>query len=1200
MVPSWRPCWASPLGCLLVLLACGADEPSGSIVFKLGTVLQETFSAQCPGTIAMHLGHKLATDRLNEGIGHGEGGHVTELFVKDAQGSRHRIFFNYTRYEASCDEGEHSAQVERAIGDGAHFLLGNTHFAFTESAIANNAQRLVHYCCPDTDELFDLDYKYVYGVAGSVKKDTHQALTAMALDGSIRRLFVYYTEDFRYATVTCTAAIEHTTSMLSQLNPDFKIVSVMKYSSQNVTSAANFFDSVVAEEAVRAEADAVVGCDGQDAGIQTAKAFARRKYYLKALFLTWAPLHSGFVSSVGGPEAANHILTVAHWHPIARGLADTFFGTPVEYAAAFEKEHGFQPDQLHAVASATVLSLAWAIQAAFERCTFVKPSMDAASLLFDPNAIECVDSLGAPLPQKPIGYDLVLKSLAAQSVTTFFGKIEFNRFRRNIAARPLIIQVQSGVNQVVLPLEQASKKLIMPVPRPVPPEKTDRIGVLEKDNFIAVVVVVVMSALLLLAAVLLFGMFRRMRRQHANRVKSLLVIPPEHLQIINLPVRLLDGSWESGKAILRNSLVALEPLSEVMLAGTSGDSFNLSKARKIPENALSSFDGGTPSGHGPISRPEASSLDWKNCEPIVDIDMETVNGQDLNHLKRTCSGDLGTAPNLLNMRPSMQGSDVASVGNDGSQHNRFPQPPSRFWKKQNQQSFHGGALSCSQILDLVLRARTLQHPSVVPVTGIVWSLPDLLSDAPVLVTECQELGTLASVMDNQTIELDFVKQLDIAKDLASALAYLHAQDNPQLGPALPNKLCGVLLNKHCRAKLRVPLTALQGSQNVMKTHKQESMLPGMMREADQHELADVCQFGMGVACLFTADRSSTSQTASSNAIGMQQMVEGCALARTQFHELQFTRGPGMAQLLRECCALDARKRPCFTQICKRLEDAELEMIRVAQQAACQHSHSAPQLHLHNKQSADKLLYELFPAKVAEALKNGQFPDPEPYPCVSLFFSDIVGYTDICSKLATQHVMDMLHRLYSRFDDLATERGLFKVETIGDAYMCAGNLRHPQPDTHAALMADFAFGCCAAANEEPVCLSRPDMGFIHIRVGIHTGPVTGAVVGTLNRRFCLFGDCVNVASRMESTSTKDHVQCSAAFKELLQQQWPEAASLAEPQEAKLIKGKGIMHTFYLYPPQKALAAYDASNPSLGPGLRAPSLSPPFLEDAVEGW
>eukprot|EP00983_Pelagomonas_calceolata_P027783 872088-Pelagomonas_calceolata.AAC.1 len=71
----------------------------------------------------------------------------------------------------------------------------------------------------------------------------------------------------------------------------------------------------------------------------------------------------------------------------------------------------------------------------------------------------------------------------------------------------------------------------------------------------------------------------------------------------------------------------------------------------------------------------------------------------------------------------------------------------------------------------------------------------------------------------------------------------------------------------------------------------------------------------------------------------------------------------MAQLLRECCALDASQRPCFTQVCKRLEDAEPEMIRVAQQAACQQCLAATEIHLHSKQSADKLLYELFPAKV---------------------------------------------------------------------------------------------------------------------------------------------------------------------------------------------------------------------------------------------
>eukprot|EP00983_Pelagomonas_calceolata_P100434 1158566-Pelagomonas_calceolata.AAC.9 len=120
----------------------------------------------------------------------------------------------------------------------------------------------------------------------------------------------------------------------------------------------------------------------------------------------------------------------------------------MEYAAVYQKAHGSPPDVLNALASVTVLSLAWAIQSAFEQCTFVKPSMDAASLLFDSDAIKCVDSLGVPFPNNPNGYALVLKSLAGQAKTTFFGGIEFNRFRRNIAAQPLTLQVQSGVNQV--------------------------------------------------------------------------------------------------------------------------------------------------------------------------------------------------------------------------------------------------------------------------------------------------------------------------------------------------------------------------------------------------------------------------------------------------------------------------------------------------------------------------------------------------------------------------------------------------------------------------------------------------------------------------------------------------------------------------------------------------------------------------------
>mmetsp|Transcript_22049 Transcript_22049/g.57483 ORF Transcript_22049/g.57483 Transcript_22049/m.57483 type:complete len:209 (-) Transcript_22049:2258-2884(-) len=122
-------------------------------------------------------------------------------------------------------------------------------------------------------------------------------------------------------------------------------------------------------------------------------------------------------------------------------------------------------------------------------------------------------------------------------------------------------------------------------------------------------------------------------------------------------------------------------------------------------------------------------------------------------------------------------------------------------------------------------------------------------------------------------------------------------------------------------------------------------------------------------------------------------------------------------------------------------------------------------------------------------------------------------------------------------------------------------------TCVCLMAEFAFGCLEAANNELICPSKPELGNIHIRVGIHAGPVMGAVVGTLNRRFGLFGDAVNVASRMESTSKKDHIQCSAPFMKLLQEQWPDCASLAVPQGARAIKGKGTMNTFILFPLSK---------------------------------
>jgi guanylate cyclase len=111
----------------------------------------------------------------------------------------------------------------------------------------------------------------------------------------------------------------------------------------------------------------------------------------------------------------------------------------------------------------------------------------------------------------------------------------------------------------------------------------------------------------------------------------------------------------------------------------------------------------------------------------------------------------------------------------------------------------------------------------------------------------------------------------------------------------------------------------------------------------------------------------------------------------------------------------------------------------------------------------RLLDEILPPHVAEQLAAGHKAQPEHFDEVTIFFSDIVGFTGIAQYLAPEQVMCMLDELYGKFDDLVKKHDLFKVETIGDAYMCVGNLRSRQPD-HAHRIARFAMDAVDAASE----------------------------------------------------------------------------------------------------------------------------------------
>ncbi|GIL52659.1 hypothetical protein Vafri_8480 [Volvox africanus] len=189
--------------------------------------------------------------------------------------------------------------------------------------------------------------------------------------------------------------------------------------------------------------------------------------------------------------------------------------------------------------------------------------------------------------------------------------------------------------------------------------------------------------------------------------------------------------------------------------------------------------------------------------------------------------------------------------------------------------------------------------------------------------------------------------------------------------------------------------------------------------------------------------------------------------------------------------------------------------------------------------------------------------------LTLLFCDIQGFTTMCNSVKPAVVMAFLNDLYTRLDALLDVYGVYKVETIGDCYVAAGGLMKVDEETgavtvrsddvdpqHAHRTVQFAKALLHAAS----AVRLPNTGEpVRLRVGIHSGPAMSGVVGTRMPRFCLFGDTINTASRMESTGVPGAIHVSQATRDLVPwEPW-------EPTGGVQAKGKGLMETFLLRPP-----------------------------------
>uniref|UniRef100_A0A3P8UUH7 Guanylate cyclase n=1 Tax=Cynoglossus semilaevis TaxID=244447 RepID=A0A3P8UUH7_CYNSE len=456
--------------------------------------------------------------------------------------------------------------------------------------------------------------------------------------------------------------------------------------------------------------------------------------------------------------------------------------------------------------------------------------------------------------------------------------------------------------------------------------------------------------------------------------------------------------------------------------------------------------------------------------------------------------------------------------------------------------------------------KDLRNENVNPFLGF-------FSDCPMfaVVTEHCSRGSLQDLLRNEDVKLDWMFKSSLLLDLIKGMKYLHHRDFAH----------GRLKSRNCVVDGRFVLKITDhGFNELLDSQKSEGHLfwtaPELLREVANSRKGtykgDVYSFSI---------------------ILQEVVVRGppyCMLGLPPEEIIRKVKKPPpmcrptvapdqapleCIQLMKQCWSELPDRRPNFDEIFDRFKiinkgkktniiDSMLRMLE-------QYSSNLEDLIRERteeleveKQRTEKLLSEMLPPTVADALKTGATVEPEHFDQVTIYFSDIVGFTTISSLSEPIEVVDLLNDLYTLFDAVLRNHDVYKVETIGDAYMVASGLPKRNGNKHAAEIANMSLNILSSVGTFKM-RHMPDVP-VRIRIGIHSGSCVAGVVGLTMPRYCLFGDTVNTASRMESTGLPYRIHVNITTVNILH-------SLNEGYKIEVrgkteLKGKGIEETYWL--------------------------------------
>ncbi|XP_055332408.1 atrial natriuretic peptide receptor 1-like [Paramacrobiotus metropolitanus] len=280
--------------------------------------------------------------------------------------------------------------------------------------------------------------------------------------------------------------------------------------------------------------------------------------------------------------------------------------------------------------------------------------------------------------------------------------------------------------------------------------------------------------------------------------------------------------------------------------------------------------------------------------------------------------------------------------------------------------------------------------------------------------------------------------------------------------------------------------------------------------------------------------------------------------------------PLLLKIMEDCWSENPQERPTFAQIKERAKplikshsgNLMDNMIKRMEKYAAQLEATVNErtaAFIEEKKKTEELLNQILPKIVAEKLKSGERIEPETFSSVTIYHSDIVGFTRLSSSSTAVQVVDLLNDLYILFDSIIEGFDAYKIETIGDAYVVASGLPVRNGDKHAMELAKMSLKVIRSLRRFRI--RHDPTSHLNVRIGLHTGPCAAGVVGLKMPRYCIFGDTTLIAGKMEATSEPMKIHLSATTYTLLHSD-NSTDLIMEPHGEMELPSKGVIKTYWL--------------------------------------